>query len=81
MFWSVQIKTICFHSQLDLKLSVPWQNDLTKMDPASAPELRDFLSRSNSRMDHQDEQGAVSNHAIQALVSQVSKLTTQLQRL
>ncbi len=51
------------------------------MDPASASELRDFLSRSNSCMDHQDEQGAVSNRAIQALVSQVSKLTTQLQRL
>ncbi len=81
MFWSCQIKTICFHSQLDLELSVPWQNDLTKMDPASASELRDFLSRSNSRMDHQDEQRAASNHAIQALVSQVSELTTQLQRL
>ncbi len=51
------------------------------MDPASASELRDFLSRSNSRMDHQDEQTAVSNRAIQTLVSQVSKLTTQLQRL
>ncbi len=51
------------------------------MDPASASELRDFLSRSNSRMDHQAEQEAVSNRAIQALVSQVSKLTTQLQSL
>ncbi len=81
MFWSCQIKTICFHSQLDLELSVPWQTDLTKMDPASASELRDFLSRSNSRMDHQDEQRAASNRAIQALVSQVSELTTQLQRL
>ncbi len=51
------------------------------MGPASASELRDFLSRSNSRMDHQDEQRAASNRAIQALVSQVSELTTQLQRL
>ncbi len=51
------------------------------MDPASASELRDFLARSNSRMDHQDEQRAASNRAIQALVSQVSELTTQLQRL
>ncbi len=25
VFWSCQIKTICFHSQLDLELSVPWQ--------------------------------------------------------
>ncbi len=51
------------------------------MDPASASELRDFLSHSNSCMDHQDEQRAASNRAIQALVSQVSELTTQLQRL
>ncbi len=51
------------------------------MDPASASELRDFLARSNSRMDHQDEQRAASNRAIQALVTQVSELTTQLQRL
>lgn len=51
------------------------------MDPASASELRDFLARSNSRLDHQDEQRAVSNRAIQALVTQVSELTTQLQRL
>ncbi len=26
VFWSCQIKTICFHSQLDLELSVPWHN-------------------------------------------------------
>ncbi len=26
VFWSCQIKTICFHSQLDLELSVPWQS-------------------------------------------------------
>ncbi len=32
-------------------------------------------------MDHQDEQRAASNRAIQALVSQVSELTTHLQRL
>ncbi len=51
------------------------------MDPASASELRDFLSLSNSRIDRQEEQMAVSNRAVQALVSQVSELTTQLQRL
>ncbi len=80
-FGVFQIKISVFHSLLDPELSVPWQNDLTKMDPASASELRDFLARSNSRMDHQDEQRAVSNRAIQALVTQVSELTTQLQRL
>ncbi len=51
------------------------------MDPASASDLRGFLSHSNSRMDHQDEEMAATNRAIQALVSQVSELTTQLQRL
>ncbi len=51
------------------------------MDPASASDLRGFLSHSNSRMDRQDEQIAATNRAIQALVSQVSELTTQLQRL
>ncbi len=51
------------------------------MDPASASDLRGFLSHSNSHMDHQDEQMAASNRTIQALVSQVSELTTQLQRL
>ncbi len=80
-FGVVKKRLSVFHSRLDLELSVLWQNDLTKMDPASASELRDFLSRSNSRMDHQDEQRAASNRAIQALVSQVSELTTQLQRL
>ncbi len=44
-------------------------------------DLRGFLSHSNSRMNRQDEQMAATNRAIQALVSQVSELTTQLQRL
>ncbi len=51
------------------------------MDPVSASDLRDFLSHSNSRMDRQDEQMAASNRAVQALVSQVSELTIQLQHL
>ncbi len=36
------------------------------MDPASASELRDFLSHSNSRIDRQEEQMAASNHAVQS---------------
>ncbi len=51
------------------------------MDPASASDLRDFLSHSNSHIDRQEEQMAASNRTVQALVSQVSELTTQLQRL
>ncbi len=51
------------------------------MDSASALDLRYFLSHSNSCIDRQEEQMAASNRAVQALVSQVSELTTQLQRL
>ncbi len=51
------------------------------MDPASASDLRYVLSHSNSCIDHQEEQVAASNRAVQALVSQVSELTTQLQRI
>lgn len=51
------------------------------MDPASALDLRDFLTHSNSHMDRQEEQMAASNRAVQALVSQVSELTIQIQRL
>ncbi len=32
VFWSCQIKTICFHSQLDLELSVPWHRRGTCSD-------------------------------------------------
>ncbi len=74
-------KDCLFSLAIGSRASVPWQNDLTKMDPASASDLRGFLSHSNSRIDHQDEQMAASNRAIQALVSQVLELTTQLQRL
>ncbi len=51
------------------------------MDPVSASALRYVLSHSNSRIDHQEKQVAASNRAVQALVSQVSELTTQLQRI
>uniref|UniRef100_A0A4W5KTI3 CCHC-type domain-containing protein n=1 Tax=Hucho hucho TaxID=62062 RepID=A0A4W5KTI3_9TELE len=51
------------------------------MDSASALELTEFLSRSMSRMDQQEEQMKATGHAVQALVAQVSELTQQLQRL
>ncbi len=47
-------KPLYFHSQLDFEF-LPWQNELTKMDPASASELREILSNSNTRMDRQEE--------------------------
>ncbi len=49
-------KDCLFSLAIGSRASVPWQNDLAKMDPASASDLRGFLSHSNSRMDHQDEQ-------------------------
>ncbi|KAL1276812.1 hypothetical protein QQF64_036435 [Cirrhinus molitorella] len=51
------------------------------MDPVSAAELRDFLSSCNTRMERQEEQMVATGHAVQALVLQVSELTTQLQQL
>ncbi|KAL1248893.1 hypothetical protein QQF64_022211 [Cirrhinus molitorella] len=57
------------------------ENKLTIMDPASAAELRDFLTNSNTRMDRQEEQSLATARAVQALVAQVSELTSQLQQL
>ncbi|KAI2645588.1 Transposon Tf2-9 polyprotein [Labeo rohita] len=51
------------------------------MDPASAAELREFLSNSNTRMERQEEQMMATGCAVQALVAQFSELTTQLQQL
>jgi hypothetical protein len=50
------------------------------MDPASASELRDILSSSNTRMDQQEEQILATGRAVQALVTQVSELTTQFRQ-
>ncbi|KAL0173539.1 hypothetical protein M9458_029507, partial [Cirrhinus mrigala] len=52
-------------------------NDLTVMDPASASELRDYLTHSNSRMDCQEKQITATNHAVQALVSQLQRLQSE----
>ncbi len=51
------------------------------MDPASTAELRDFLASSNTRRERQEEQMMATGRAVQALVTQVSELTTQFQRL
>lgn len=51
------------------------------MDPAIAAELREILSNSNARFNHQEEQIVATGRAVQALVVQVSELITQLQQL
>ncbi len=51
------------------------------IDSASASDLRDFLSNNNARVDCQEEQMLASGQAAQALVAQVSELTTQFQQL
>ncbi len=51
------------------------------MDPASMAELRDVLSKSNTRMERQEDQMMATGRAVQALVTQVSELTTQFQQL
>ncbi len=61
-------------------VSVTERSDHT-MDSADASDLRDFLSNNNARMDHQEEQMLATGRAVQALVVQVSELTTQFQHL
>ena len=51
------------------------------MDPASTSQISEFLTASNARIDRQDEALATTAQAIQALVGQVSLLTTQVQQL
>ncbi len=50
------------------------------MDPASASELRDILTSSKIRMEQQEEQIMATGRAVQALVTQVSELTTQFRQ-
>ncbi|XP_056094883.1 uncharacterized protein LOC130073475 [Rhinichthys klamathensis goyatoka] len=51
------------------------------MDSASAENVGQMVVDNNARMDRQDEQIGASGRAIQALVAQVSELTSQIQRL
>ncbi len=44
-------------------------------------ELRDVLSKSNTRMERQEDQMMATGRAVQVLVTQISELTTQLQQL
>lgn len=45
------------------------------MDPVSAAELRDILSRNNASVKHQEKQIMATGRLVQALVAQVSDLT------
>ncbi len=51
------------------------------MDSAEASTLQGLFASNNARMDRQDEQMLATGRAVQALVAQVSELTTQLQLL
>ncbi|KAI2660882.1 Retrotransposon-derived protein PEG10 [Labeo rohita] len=50
------------------------------MDSASAPDLEEFMSLNNARMNQQEERLLATGHAVQTLVAQVSELTSQLQQ-
>lgn len=56
-------------------------SDQLLMDSASAPGIEQMFAGNHARMDRQDEQIGASGRAIQALVTQVSELTSQFQRL
>ncbi len=51
------------------------------MDSAGALNLQGLLENNNAQLDRQEEQMLVAGRAVQALVAQVSELTTQLQQL
>ncbi len=51
------------------------------MDSAEALTIQGLLENNNARLDRQDEQIFATGRAVQALVAQVSELTTQLQQL
>ncbi len=59
-----------------------WQKDLTTfMDSAETRGLQELLAGNNARMDLQEENMLNTGRAVQALVAQVSELTTQVQLL
>ncbi len=59
-----------------------WQKDLTIfMDSAETCGLQELISGNNARMDLQEENMLNTGRAVQALVAQVSELTTQVQLL
>ncbi len=51
------------------------------MDSAEALTFQGVLENNNSRLDRQEEQMLATGRAVQALVVQVSELTTQIQQL
>ncbi|KAI2650043.1 Retrotransposon-derived protein PEG10 [Labeo rohita] len=51
------------------------------MDFASALSLQECMTLNNARMDQQEEHLMATGRAVQALVTQVSELTSQLQQL
>ncbi len=51
------------------------------MDSAEARSIQGVLENNNARMDRQEEQMFATGRAVQALVAQVSELTTQIQHL
>ncbi len=51
------------------------------MDSAEARNIQGVLENNNARMDRQEEQMFATGRAVQALVAQVSELTTQIQHL
>ncbi len=51
------------------------------MDSAGALTYQGLLENNNSRLDRQEEQMLATGRAVQALVAQVSELTTQIQQL
>ncbi len=78
--WTLTNKLLFFTFATESSFVIVTERSDHTMDSADASDLRDFLSNNNARMDRQ-EQMLATGRAVQALVAQVSELTTQFQHL
>ncbi|KAL0148627.1 hypothetical protein M9458_056067, partial [Cirrhinus mrigala] len=79
--WILHNKLFILHLRTEFILVVMTEQSDHTMDSASALELQEFMSLNNARMDQQEEHSLATGRAVQALVAQVSELTSQLQQL
>ncbi len=79
--WTLTNKLLYFIFSTESSFVITTERSDHTMDSADASDLRHFLSNNNARMDCQEEHMLVTGRAVQALVAQVSKLTTQFQQM
>ncbi len=79
--WTLSNKLLYFTFATEFSFVIVTERSDHTMDSANALDLWDYLSNNNACMDRQEEQMLATGRAVQALVAQVSELTTQFQQL